>query len=120
MVGKGKNGPVVHLETSIKLWELNLESKVDREFSQTPPERIAWTIARSTGGPIDGFWRLSGLEEGKKTLLIHGTTEDIRGMGMVPRAALRLEPNLEHGLLGAIETATLNSFRQRMEREAKK
>ena len=120
VTGKGKSGgPMVHLETSIKIWELNLEEKVDREYVQTP-DRISWTITRSTGTPAPGFWHLYPLDGGKRCLLVHGTTIDFRGMGMVPRAALRVEPSLEYGLLGSMETADLNAFRKRMESQPPK
>ena len=111
---QGAKGPVVYQEVSIKLWELKLESKIERELELDPPHAINWTIERKTGGPVRGYWRFLPLENNTKSLIFNGSTEDLRDMGALTRTALRIEPTLEYGLMAAMTTATLDAFKTRI------
>ena len=119
VTGKTARGVMVHQESKIKLWKIELDNEIDREFTLSPPDRISWTVKRSGAAPATCYWRVTGMEGGK-TLLVNGMTEDIRGASLIAQAALTIEPNLEHALLAALETASLDAFKKRMEAEGKK
>jgi ribosome-associated toxin RatA of RatAB toxin-antitoxin module len=113
--GRGAHGPIVYQETQIKLWKIDFTEKMEREIALQPPERITWQIERGGAPAATGYWRLIGQDQNRKCLLINGTTEDIRGMGMMAGAALKLEPSLEPALLAATEIAALDAFKKRIE-----
>ncbi len=115
IVKQGDKGPVVYSVLNIKLWELNLKSKKETEYHLDPPERISWTIERGRGGPVEGYWRFVPQGNDTKCLIFNGTTEDIRSMSLMSRAALRMVPTLEHGVLGSMCTAGMDAFKKRIE-----
>ncbi|MFO8058316.1 MAG: SRPBCC family protein [bacterium] len=114
---QGEKGPVVRQVLDIKLWELNLTADKEIEYTLEKPKRISWTIDRSRGGPIEGYWRFLPQDNNTKCLIFNGTTEDLRSMSLVSRAALRMVPTLEHGLLASITTAGMDAIKKRIEQK---
>ncbi len=115
VIKQGENGPVVQSFLNIKLWELNLKSEKEIEYNLEPPRRISWSIERDRGGPTEGYWRFVPQDNNTKCLIFNGTTEDIRSMSLMSRAALRMVPTLEHGLLASMCTASMDAFKKRIE-----
>ncbi len=110
-----ENVTAVEMDSRLKLWAFNFETGGKRDYKLSPPEKISWKIPRGNGDPVEGYWRFISLEGSSKTLLLNGNTEDIRGMGFIPRTALKMEPSLEHGMLAAQMTALMDGMKSRID-----
>ncbi|OGP56866.1 MAG: hypothetical protein A2V67_18425 [Deltaproteobacteria bacterium RBG_13_61_14] len=67
-------------------------------------------------GDAPGFWRFIPLEGGKSCLIFNGATADIRAMGWIPRYALKVEPTLEHALIGSQGAIAINASKDHIQR----
>ncbi len=114
VTGKSDKGITAYQEVTIRLWKFDFRSESERLYEIEPNSSVRWTIERENGGPVPGFWSFTPLEGGK-CLMVNGTTEDLRAMGFIPKTALKMQPTLEYGLLGAMVTAGIDAFKARIE-----
>ena len=116
--GRGAKGPLYFWAVEMNLAFLTYKYDYTLEYELDRPRQIAWQIPRSAG-PAPGFWRFIPLDGGR-ALIFNGSTADIAAMGFLPRYALKVEPTLEHALIGSQAAIAINSAKDHIEKPAAK
>ena len=88
----------------------------EAEYELNPPCSAKWMIPRENAGDIQGFWQLQ--EENNYTLIFNGSTADLRAMGWLLRALLRIEPTFEYALLGSQALVNISAVKDEIEKRA--
>jgi len=114
---KGEKGPRYFWEIAIDLMVLNYSYNYQAEYVMKPPESITWNMTQENAQSVTGFWRL--VESEDKTLLFNGSTADLRKMGAILSYALKVEPTLEHAILGCQSLVNISTLKSEIEKQAK-
>jgi ribosome-associated toxin RatA of RatAB toxin-antitoxin module len=112
--GQGAKGPRYFWSVEMNLAFLTYRYEYTLDYELDRPDQIRWMIPREAGD-APGFWRFIPLEGGRSCLIFNGATADVRAMGWIPRYALKVEPTLEHALIGSQGAIAINASKDHIQ-----
>ncbi len=115
-LGRGEKGPRYRWDIDMDLGIFHYRYSYEAEYELNPPSYAKWMIPRENAGDIQGFWQLQ--EENNYTLIFNGSTADLRAMGWLLRALLRIEPTFEYALLGSQALVNISAVKDEIEKRA--
>jgi len=116
-LGWGEKGPKYHWEIDMDLGIFHYKYGYDAEYEIKAPYLARWSIPIKDKPPAQGFWKLIPVDS--QTLIFNGSTADLRSMGWLLRAMLKIEPTFEHALLTSQSLVNISYITDEIEKKAR-